>query len=120
MQNAAPLDRPVSAPWSTSFITRLHRYKSLLVRRWWIPLLTTCIGLFVSAWMIYQTPPSFLTTSKMMVAGSLKIQQAAIYSEETQNFYGTQIQLMQSAEVRRGAEALLRSTHPQLPPVAVD
>ncbi|MDQ2919962.1 MAG: polysaccharide biosynthesis tyrosine autokinase [Verrucomicrobiota bacterium] len=120
MQNAAPLDRPSSAAWSTSFITRLHRYRSLLLRRWWIPLLTTCIGLFVSAWMIYQTPPSFLTTAKMMVAGSLKIQQAAIYSEETQNFYGTQIQLMQSAEVRRGAEALLRSTHPQLPPVLVD
>ena len=39
----------------------------------------------------------------MMLAGKLNIPQAAIYSEEAQNFYGTQIQLMQSAEVKRGA-----------------
>src|SRR5450432_2096032 len=120
MQNAAPNDRPTASSISTSFITRLHRYRSLLLRRWWIPLLTTCIGIFVSAWMIYQTPPSFLSSSKMMVAGKLSIQQGAIYSEEMQNFYGTQIQLMQSAEVRRSAEGLLRSTHPRLPPVPVD
>src|SRR5471030_476063 len=107
MQNAAPNDRPTASSISTSFITRLHRYRSLLLRRWWIPLLTTCIGVFVSAWMSYQTPPQFMCGSKMMVAGKLSIQQGAIYSEEMQNFYGTQIQLMQSAEVRRSAEGLL-------------
>ena len=51
MQPASP-DRPAAAPWSTAFITRLHRYKSLLQRRWWIPLLTICLGLFVQAWVI--------------------------------------------------------------------
>ncbi|MGZ5513303.1 MAG: GumC family protein [Chthoniobacterales bacterium] len=105
---------------STSFITRLHRYKSLLLRRWWIPLLTTCIGVFVSAWIIYQAPPQFMCLSKMMLAGKLNISQGAVYSEDNVNFYGTQIQLMQSTEVRRSAEALVRSTHPQLPPVMVD
>src|ERR1700759_5665222 len=99
-------DRTSPASWSTAFITKLHRYKSLLVRRWWIPVLTICLGLFVEAFLIYQTPPSFQSTAKMMVAGKLNIPQAAIYSEEAQNFYGTQIQLMQSAEVKRGAEAL--------------
>src|SRR3954454_10733539 len=121
MQPAAPsLDRSVPTPWSTAFITRLHRYKSLLVRRWWIPLLTICLGLFVQAWLIYQTPPSFLSMSKMMLAGKLNISQSAVYSEDSVNFYGTQIQLMQSAEVRRSAEALVRSTHPQMQPVIVD
>src|SRR3954470_20449803 len=113
-------DRPASAPWSTAFITRLHRYKALLQRRWWIPVLTICLGLFVQAWLIYQTPPSFQSISKMMLAGKLNISQSAVYSEDSVNFYGTQIQLMQSQEVRRSAEALVRSTHPQLPPVPVD
>ena len=113
-------DRPASAPWSTSFITRLHRYKSLLLRRWWIPVLTICIGLFVQAWLIYQTPPSFLSTSKMILAGKLNISQNAVYSEDSVNFYGTQIQLMQSPEVRRSAEALVRSTHPEMQPVLVE
>jgi succinoglycan biosynthesis transport protein ExoP len=120
MQAAAPLNRPVSAPWSTAFITRLHRYKALLMRRWWIPVLTICLGLFVQAWLIYQTPPSFLSTSKMMLAGKLNISQNAVYSEDTVNFYGTQIQLMQGQEVRRSAEALVRSTHPEMQPVKVD
>jgi capsular exopolysaccharide synthesis family protein len=119
MQAAAP-DRPASAPWSTSFITRLHRYKALLQRRWWIPLLTICLGLFVQAWLIYQTPPSFQSTSKMMLAGKMNISQNAVYSEDSVNFYGTQIQLMQSVEVKRSAEALVRATHPEMQPVLVE
>jgi capsular exopolysaccharide synthesis family protein len=119
MQAAAP-DRPSAASWSTGFITRLHRYKSLLLRRWWIPVLTICLGLFVQAWLIYQTPPSFLSASKMMLAGKLKLSQNAVYSEDAVNFYGTQIQLMQSAEVRRSAEALVRSTHPEMQPMPVE
>jgi len=113
-------ERTKSASWSTSFITRLHRYKSLFLRRWWIPVLTICLGLFIEAWLIYQTPPSFLSSGKMILAGSMKIPQGAIYSEESQNFYGTQVQLMQSAEVKRDAESLVRSTHPELQPVPVD
>jgi succinoglycan biosynthesis transport protein ExoP len=117
---AATSDRPTSAPWSTSFITRLHRYKSLLQRRWWIPVLTICLGLFIQAWLIYQTPPSFQSNSKMMLAGKMNISQNAVYSEDSVNFYGTQIQLMQSAEVRRSAEKLVRDTHPEMQPVAVE
>jgi capsular exopolysaccharide synthesis family protein len=115
-----PKDKSSPASWSTSFVTRLHRYKSLLIRRWWIPVLTICLGLFVEAFLIYQTPPSYASYSKMMVAGKLNIPQAAIYSEEAQNFYGTQIQLMQSSEVKRGAEGLVRSTHPEMQPVPVE
>lgn len=113
-------ENSISASWSTSFITRLHRYKALLLRRWWIPALTICLGLFIEAWLIYQTPPSFLSSGKMILAGSMKIPQGAVYSEESQNFYGTQVQLMQSAEVKRDSEALVRSTHPELQPVPVE
>src|SRR5947208_5429037 len=122
MHAPAPIttDRPTSAPWSTAFITRLHRYKALLQRRWWIPVLTICLGLFVQAWLIYQTPPSFQSISKMMLAGKLNISQSAVYSEDSVNFYGTQIQLMQSQEVRHSAEQLVRSTHPEMQPVQVE
>jgi len=116
----APAERSTPASWATSFITRLHRYKSLLLRLWWIPVLTICLGLFVEAFLAYQTPPSFLSASKMMLAGKLNIAQGAVYSEDSQNFYGTQIQLMQSTEVKHGAEALVRSTHPEMQPVPVE
>jgi capsular exopolysaccharide synthesis family protein len=113
-------ERASAAPWSTSFITRLHRYKALLLRRWWIPVLTVCLGLFVEAWLIYQTAPSFLSNGKMILAGKLNISQGAVYSEDNVNFYGTQIQLMQGMEVKRSAEALVRSTHPEMQPVPVE
>ncbi len=113
-------ERVGPASWSTAFITRLHRYKALLFRRWWIPVLTICLGLFVAAWFIYQTPSSFLSTGKMILSGKLNISQGAVYSEDNVNFYGTQIQLMQSMEVKRGAEALVRSTHPEMQPVPVE
>ena len=110
----------LSTSWSAVFITRLHRYKSLFLRRWWIPVLTICLGLFVEAFLIYQTAPSYQSTSKMMMAGKLNIAQGAVYSEDSVNFFGTQIQLIQSAEVRRSAESLVRSARPELQPVPVE
>src|SRR5690242_19417324 len=117
---ASSANKNISTSWSAAFITRLHRYKSLLLRRWWIPVLTICLGLFVEAFLIYQRPPEYMSTGKMNVAGSMKIPQGAIYSEEMQNFWGTQVQLMQSNEVKHGAESLVRSSHPELQPVPVD
>src|SRR3954447_17963181 len=113
-------EKSTPGSWANSFITRLHRYKTLLLRRWWIPVLTICLGLFVEAFLSYQTPPQFYSASKMMLSGKLNIAQGVAYSEDTVNFYGTQIQLMQSAEVKREAEALVRSAHPELAPLRVD
>src|SRR5260370_6624452 len=116
----ATVGKNLSTSWSAAFMTRLHSDKALLVRRWWIPVLTVCLGLFVEAFLIYQMPPSYLSASKMMVAGKMNLPAGAIYSEESQNFYGTQIQLMQSAEVKHVADALVRSTHPELQPAPVE
>jgi succinoglycan biosynthesis transport protein ExoP len=118
MQNPVP-ERSTAASITTSIVTRLHRYKALLLRRWWILLLTTCLGVFVGAWVIFQSANAYLSTSKMMLAGKLNLGQNAVYSEDSSNFYGTQIQLMQSDEVRSGAETLVHATHPELQPVKV-
>jgi len=45
------------------------------------------------------------------MAGKLNIGASAVYSEDNQNFYGTQVQLMQSTEVKRSAE------HSSVPPI---
>src|SRR5438094_9522341 len=115
----ATVGKNLSTSWSAAFITRLHRYQALFLRRWRIPLLTTCLGLFVEAFLIYQMPPSYLSASKMMLAGKLNIAQGAVYSEDSVNFYGTEIQLMQSAEVRHSTEAPVRPAQPTLVPIPV-
>src|SRR3954447_7600734 len=101
---AVPDERSTPGSWANAFLTRLHRYKALPLRRWWIPVLTICLGLFVEAFLTYQTPPQFYSAAKMILTGKLNIAQNAVYTEDTVNFYGTQIQLMQSAEVKREAE----------------
>src|SRR5438477_7469424 len=113
-------EKSTPGSWANAFITRLHRYKALLLRRWWIPVLTICLGLFVEAFLTYQAPPQFYSAAKMILAGKLNLSQGVAYSEDQINFYGTQVQLMQSAEVKREAEALVRSARPELPPVKVD
>src|SRR5437660_11252013 len=103
MQGAT--SKSLSTSWSAALITRLHRYKSLFLRRWWIPVLTICLGLFVEAVRIYQTAPSYQSTSNMMMAGKLNIAEGAVYSEDSGNLCGTHIPLTQSPQVRRTAES---------------
>ena len=118
MQSSVP-ERSSPASITISIVTRLHRYKASLLRRWWILLLATCLGVFIATWLVFQAPNAFLSMSKMMLVGKLNLSQSAVYSEDSNNFYGTQIQLMESDETERGAEALVRATHPELTPVKV-
>jgi len=59
----------------------------------------------------------FTSTAQMMVSGQVRMgASAAAYSEELVNFFGTQIHVMLSAEVRKRAEMRMRSLHPDLEP----
>ncbi len=116
-----PLDKApaFSVRWA-GFVNKLYRYRQLLKRRWWIPLLTLSFGLGIAAWWISTLPPVFLSTARMMVSGKISIPEGgAAYSEELSNFFGTQIELMQSGEVRRRAQEQVLSRHPDLEPVPV-
>ena len=92
----------------------------LLKKRWWVLLLLLSLGLCIGAWTAMQQPPAWLSSGRLMVSGQLRIgESAAAYSEELVNFFGTQIELMQSGEVLRGAEVRVHSMHPDLPPEQV-
>ena len=92
------------------------RYLYLLKKRWWVILLLLSLGLCIGAWTAMQQPPAWLSTGRLMVSGQLRIgESAAAYSEELVNFFGTQIELMQSGEVFRGAEIRVQAMHPDLP-----
>ena len=96
------------------------RYLYLLKKRWWVLLLLVSVGLCIGAWTAMQQPPAFVSSGRLMVTGQLRIgDSAAAYSEELVNFFGTQIELMQSAEVLKGAEARVHALHPDLPPEQV-
>ncbi len=55
----------------------------------------------------------------MMVSGRIALPEGAVYSEEISNFYGTQIELMQSSEIQRRAAARVESARPELRAIPV-
>lgn len=105
--------------WWLNIKMFFFRFGIVMKRLWWIPLLTVSIGLAGAAWFISHSPPSYLSTGRMMVSGKINISEGSMYSEELLNFFGTQIELMQSGEVRNRALARVQALNPTLKPVKV-
>jgi capsular exopolysaccharide synthesis family protein len=105
--------------WWLNFKIVLFRFGLVLKRLWWVPLLTVAIGLAGAGWFIARTPPSYLSSGRMMVSGKININEGSMYSEELLNFFGTQIELMQSGEVRNRALARVQALNPGIKPVKV-
>jgi polysaccharide biosynthesis transport protein len=99
----------------TGIRIQISRYLDLLRRRWWLLLLTISLGLCAAAWYLFQQPPAYLSIGRLMVSGQIRITEGAQYSEELFNFFGTQVELMQSGEVRQRAHKRVQALHPDLP-----
>lgn len=96
-----------------------QRYKYMLQNWWWIPLLTTAVGLGVQAWMVLSSPPQYQASGRLMVSGRIALPDGAVYNEEAANFFGTQLELLQSGEVARRADARVMALNPNLEKVRV-
>ena len=97
-----------------------QRYKYMLQNWWWIPLLTTAIGLGLQAWVVLSAPPKYQSSGRLMVSGKIALPDGAVYSEEAANFFGTQLELLQSSEVARRADARVMALNPNLEKVPVN
>jgi polysaccharide biosynthesis transport protein len=107
------------AGWWFRFRSSALRFRRLLAKFWWIIFFSTTAGLAISAWVLFQQKTVFASTGRMMVSGGIKLPEGAVFSEELANFFGTQIELMKSEEVRSRAANRLASMEPQLQPVPV-
>jgi capsular exopolysaccharide synthesis family protein len=96
------------------FISRIHRYRGLLLRRWWV--LVICIGLALGGATLYfrVAPPVFLSAGQMIVSIKLNTQQGTLYTEELGNFLGTQRALMEGAEVQQRGQERVANQSPNL------
>ncbi len=96
-----------------------QRYKYMLQNWWWIPLLTTAVGLGLQAWMVLSAPPKYQSSGRLMVSGKIALPEGAVYNEEAANFFGTQLELLQSSEVARRADARVMALNPNLEKIPV-
>ena len=84
-----------------SMAGHVQRFGRFLRQKWWIPLLTIILGLAAEWSYNHFRPPSVTAVSRMLVGGKVKIPEGGLYAEEWQNFFGTQVELMQSDKIRR-------------------
>jgi capsular exopolysaccharide synthesis family protein len=114
MQGGYP-QKPVSAMWSKVRV-QIKRYYAVLNRFGWLLPLTISVGICLSAWVVSQMPPDYISEGRMLVGGQYQTQTGAAYIEQLDNYYGTQIELMQSLEVQKGALLRVQTLHPDLHP----
>ncbi len=111
-------EKPVSALWSKARI-QLRRYYGVLSRFGWILFLTVSLGVFIAAWGVSEMPQDYISRSAMIGSGHFEVKESAVYNEQLDNFYGTQIKLMKSNDVQMGALVRVQTLHPNLQPQPV-
>src|SRR5882724_5389178 len=101
------------------FLSKFNRYKNLLRKKWWIPVLGVALGLAVQFVVSRFDPVSFVSFGRMIVSIKLAIPEGSVYTEELSNFLGTQQALMQSGVVQNRAHGRVSAQKPDLATKAV-
>ncbi|MCX6853988.1 MAG: polysaccharide biosynthesis tyrosine autokinase [Verrucomicrobia bacterium] len=120
MENSLLL--PPQNPGQSSTLSRIHetsakfqRYKILLRRRWWFLLLTASIGVCVMALRITGKPDTYQSLAKLVAGGRIVAQEGNVgWQEQLTDFYGTIIETLESAEMKKRALARVHALHPDL------
>jgi capsular exopolysaccharide synthesis family protein len=102
-------DTPSRTDIASSFFNKLYRYLNVLISKWWV--LITCVALCVGAILALKlnAPPTFRSIGRMMVVGKI-----GASADEANNFYGTQISMMNSEIIsNRAILTLLTNATPR-------
>jgi hypothetical protein len=115
----APIQQSRTA-FATRFSNLLYQYKRLLFQYWWLPLLTLGLSEGIQLFLLKHAPLAFVSVGRMIVNVKLSIPSANVYNEDLDNFFGTQVALMQSDSVINRVNLRLQATNPELHPVPVN
>src|SRR6185503_10699751 len=106
----APADRFASA---TRLYGGLHRWRLLVGRYWWIPVLLVPLLLAPVWYVTLQLPPVYESKARMWLPGKLDIHEGRLYTEELIDYLGTQAELLRSPAIQQ--RALARLGRPSTP-----
>ena len=80
---------------------RLKRFLTFLRKLWWVVLITLVLSLGAAAAWIGWRPPTFVSVGRMWETVKLNLPDGALFSEDLQNFLGTQAELLKSARLQQ-------------------
>jgi succinoglycan biosynthesis transport protein ExoP len=80
-----------------------RRFLSYLRERWWVVLVS--IVFFLGIVIVYETirPPSYLSFAQLYLSSDTPASPAGFFTEDSQNYFGTQIELFKSARLQAAA-----------------
>jgi len=78
-------------------------YLSYLPERWWVVLL--CLAVAIGATVIQETiqTENYNSFAQIYLAGDMQLNTGSIFSEESQTYFGTQIELLKSVRLQASA-----------------
>ncbi len=102
---------------------KLQRYRVLLRRRWWFLLLTAAIAVTYTVITITSKPQEYVAFGKIHVGTQIRVNGAGnqtLTDNFLSDFYGTQIELLQSSGIKSLARQRMATSYPNLKEIDVD
>jgi polysaccharide biosynthesis transport protein len=93
----------------------IQRLLACLIKYWWLPVCTLLLGLGAALGFVLCESPTFVTKGRMWETVKMQLPEGAMFSEDAQNFLGTQTELLQSETLRNLALARLRMASNGIP-----
>ncbi len=90
------------------------QYLAVLRRKWWIIPASLALTAGLAITYLQLRIPKFKSEAVMWVTGSLQLPDGARYTEDLQNFFGTQIEIIQSDAMIDRAVKRLKAQDPKL------
>jgi len=75
-----------------------------------VPLITGVLAMGAGYAYVRFMPPVYVSTASMWVTGKLRVLESSFFTEDSQNYFGTQIGLLQSAHLQQLALDRVRSS----------
>jgi capsular exopolysaccharide synthesis family protein len=98
-----------------------RRFVFFLRKFWWIPLLTVVLGLGTAGYYIYyRMPPNFISGASMWETEKMKLPEGAEFTEDLQNYLGTQMELLRSGAMDQRVVARLQAANKDAVPLGKD
>jgi capsular exopolysaccharide synthesis family protein len=88
---------------------RIQKFIAFLRKYWWVPVLTLTLALGAAIAYFLLAPPTFVSKASMWETEKLRLPEGAMFSEDPQNYLGTQTELIRSGRMRQLTLARLQA-----------